>query len=32
MRLFIGQQVSGYIQKPYTFKQLAEIIKTSLKR
>ena len=32
MRLFDGQRVSGFIQKPYTSKGLAEKIETSLKR
>ena len=32
LSLFNGQQVSGFIQKPYTLQGLAEKVKASLKR
>ena len=30
MRLFKGQPVAGFIQKPYTSKRLAEHLKTAI--
>jgi hypothetical protein len=32
LSVFEGQQVSGFIQKPYTFHGLAEKVQTSIQR